>query len=410
MNTQNVNVKTATPEPSERCGLKTKPQNGKTGLHLELANYEGELAALASKIRLGLLEKTNNLEFNAACSRVYTIAKRMHGLQHARELGGIALDMLQNMTASAMTVNADDWGYWLEAMAPETPVRETCTLIVSELDNGVGFHFCSHDLLSGSNSNLWFPLHDKTQLHQEVERVMVMNHLAINVTRLDPVRSTDKSTDYTVTYNVNSDRPRTENHCSKFNLSVTPHGTWGRASADEILLLLGLPEALQSMIRQVLESPIDFPEKARKIGRMFKSMQNGDHSLLRAQATEIIEFQDNLAAGRSEYLNTLIARVHAEYWFYPNRDIAMQLLEKTLINGDFSVAALQANEIINAQNTVRAGTNSALEKLVYEANNETTDFPEREENLRDMNDAMLNGNFGLAEALADAILTVPDNR
>lgn len=289
-------------------------------------------------------------------------------------------------------------------MAPEKPERETCTLIVCELDSGLGFHFCSHGLFSGSNSNLWFPLHDKAKLHQEVERVMVMNHQAINVTRLDPLRSTETSTDYTVTYNVNSARPRIENHCSELNLSVTPHGTWGAASADDTLLLLGLPDALQSLIRQVLESPIDFPDKPKKIERMFKSVQNGDHSLLRVQAAEIIKFQDNLAEGRSHYLNTLIERVQTEYCFYPDRATHIRVLEKALSNGDFSLAEIQADAIITSQNNLRSGANRLLKQLIDKANNETVEFPRRDEQLREMNAAMLGQDFGLAEALANGII------
>ncbi|MEQ9883256.1 hypothetical protein ABRP83_13880 [Pectobacterium brasiliense] len=383
-------------------------QNGKTDLYVELANYEGELAGIASKVRLGLLEKTSNTDYYVAYARVDTIAKRVNDLQRAGVMEGLALEILHSMTASAMSVFGHNWWYWTDMMAPEKPVRDTCTLIVCELDSGLGFHFCSHELLSGSNSNLWFPLHDKAHLHQEVERVMVMNHLAINVTRLDPLWSSDKSTDYTVTYNVNSARPRVENHCSKLNLSVTPHGTWGAASADDTLLLLGLPEALQSMIRQVLESPIDFPEKAKKIERMFKSVKNGDHSLLRVQAEEIIKFQDNLTEGRPQYLNTLIERVQAEYCFYPDRETHIRVLEKALLNGDFSLAKVQADVIITSQNNLRAGANRLLKRLIDKANHETVEFPRRDEQLREMNAAMRGQEFGLAEALANGIIAQSD--
>ncbi|MCL6336370.1 hypothetical protein EXT65_21490 [Pectobacterium carotovorum subsp. carotovorum] len=382
--------------------------NTKTDLHVELANYEGELAAMASKVRLGLLEKTSNTDFYVAYARVDTIAKRIHDLQRAGVMEGLALEMLNSMTESAMSVFGHNWWYWTDMMAPEKPVRETCTLIVCELDRGLGFHFCSHDLLSGSNSNLWFPLHDKSQLHQEVERVMVMNHQAINITRLDPVSCTNTSTDYTVTYNVNSARPRIENHCSELNLSVTPYGTWGAASADDTLLLLGLPEALQSMIRQVLECPIDFPEKAKKIERMFKSVKNGDHSLLRVQAAEIIEFQDNLTEGRPQHLNTLIERVQTEYCFYPDRETHMRVLEKALLNGDFSLAKVQADVIITSQENLRSGANRLLKQLIDRANHETVEFPRRDEQLREMNAAMLGQDFGLAEALANGIIARSD--
>jgi hypothetical protein len=79
--------------------------------------------------------------------------------------------------------------------------RAHVVLIVAELDTGLGFHFCNHPTLSGQNSGLWFPLNDEKTLHAAVEKVMVMNHAAHNVVRIEPLSKGDKHADYCVIYN-----------------------------------------------------------------------------------------------------------------------------------------------------------------------------------------------------------------
>lgn len=79
--------------------------------------------------------------------------------------------------------------------------RDHVMLIVAKLDTGMGFHFVSHPTLSGTNSNLWFPLPDSQELIAAVEQVMVMNHSANNVVRLEPFNKGEGHTDYKVVFN-----------------------------------------------------------------------------------------------------------------------------------------------------------------------------------------------------------------
>ena len=91
-----------------------------------------------------------------------------------------------------------------EAMTQSAGVansRARVMLIVAELDTGTGLHFCSHPTLSGANANLWFPLQEGQDLFAAVEQLMVMNHAANNVVRLDVFHAGDRHTDYKVTYN-----------------------------------------------------------------------------------------------------------------------------------------------------------------------------------------------------------------
>ncbi|MDE9429835.1 hypothetical protein [Xenorhabdus bovienii] len=80
--------------------------------------------------------------------------------------------------------------------------RQRATVIVCELNAGLGFHFCNHYLLSGNNNDLWWPLSEKEKLFTEIEKVMVMNHVAHNVTFINKLRHINKAIDYEVVYNM----------------------------------------------------------------------------------------------------------------------------------------------------------------------------------------------------------------
>lgn len=80
--------------------------------------------------------------------------------------------------------------------------RRRVTVIEARLDAGRALHFCGHPVLSGADSNLWFPLRDDEDLFQAVERIMVMNHQAVNVTGMTPVVEYPAGRDWQTTYNV----------------------------------------------------------------------------------------------------------------------------------------------------------------------------------------------------------------
>ena len=81
------------------------------------------------------------------------------------------------------------------------PVRADITVTVCLTRQGRGVHFCGHPLLSGSNSNLWFPLGEREDLFAGPERILTMNGLAENVVRLTRLRGCLSYDDYAVTFN-----------------------------------------------------------------------------------------------------------------------------------------------------------------------------------------------------------------
>ncbi|MGG6101310.1 hypothetical protein [Pantoea allii] len=86
------------------------------------------------------------------------------------------------------------------AMTENVRASVTVTGCMTKL-GGRGIHFCSHPLLSGVNSNLWFPVGENETWFSAVERVLVMNGLAENLTALDPLRDCKEYTDWKATYN-----------------------------------------------------------------------------------------------------------------------------------------------------------------------------------------------------------------
>lgn len=81
-------------------------------------------------------------------------------------------------------------------------VRGELTVTCSENTRfGRGVHVCSDPLLSGIDSNLWFPLNLEEEWHTGIERVLTMNGVAENVVRQEPLRDGPEYTDVKVIYN-----------------------------------------------------------------------------------------------------------------------------------------------------------------------------------------------------------------
>ncbi len=89
----------------------------------------------------------------------------------------------------------------LARLSPSEEVRATVTVTGCETKRGRGVHFCNHPLLSGQNANLWFPVGEGETWFEAVERILVMNALAENLTTLKPLREGDDFNDWQAVYN-----------------------------------------------------------------------------------------------------------------------------------------------------------------------------------------------------------------
>ncbi|BEO69095.1 hypothetical protein SMQE31_46030 (plasmid) [Serratia marcescens] len=70
-----------------------------------------------------------------------------------------------------------------------------------ETKQGRGVHFCTDPLLSGINSNLWFPLSAEDDCFTGIERILVMNGAAVNVVSITPLNDGLAYRDWKVIYN-----------------------------------------------------------------------------------------------------------------------------------------------------------------------------------------------------------------
>ena len=85
-------------------------------------------------------------------------------------------------------------------------MRNTIVAIFTNYPSGKLIHFCCHDVLSGSNSNIWFPIFDENTLFQEIEKIMINCRVGHNVTLIERIVRADKKDgyieDYRITYNA----------------------------------------------------------------------------------------------------------------------------------------------------------------------------------------------------------------
>ena len=80
--------------------------------------------------------------------------------------------------------------------------RNTVIVTTCATSQGKGAHFCNHALLSGINCNLWFPVAEDESSFQAVERILIMNGLAENLIRLEPLSEWVEHSDWQAIFNA----------------------------------------------------------------------------------------------------------------------------------------------------------------------------------------------------------------
>ena len=85
-------------------------------------------------------------------------------------------------------------------------MRASIVAIFTNYPTGKLVHFCGHEVLTGSNYNIWFPIFDEKTLFQEIEKIMINCRVAHNVTHIERIRRGDNENDYfedyRITYNL----------------------------------------------------------------------------------------------------------------------------------------------------------------------------------------------------------------
>ncbi|WP_079205307.1 hypothetical protein [Nissabacter archeti] len=92
------------------------------------------------------------------------------------------------------------WNDVVEAWQHPRTTRAQMVIIVTRLAGSGAVHFCGHELLSGCNNDLWFPLRDDKPLFEQIQHIMYVNHIAHNVADIQKVRACGESVDYQVIY------------------------------------------------------------------------------------------------------------------------------------------------------------------------------------------------------------------
>lgn len=121
--------------------------------------------------------------------------------QRAARAGGKFLRCMELPVPDSAEWCWSDVAEQLARSAVTVGVRMELIVTGCETRQGRGVHFCNDPLLSGINSNLWFPVRPGEDWFAGIERILVMNGVAENVVSLTPLRDNPSCTDWKVICN-----------------------------------------------------------------------------------------------------------------------------------------------------------------------------------------------------------------
>lgn len=79
--------------------------------------------------------------------------------------------------------------------------RDSVIAITNNADCERGIHFVQHSVLSGSNHNLWFPIGAEESWFTAIERILIMNGIAENVTAITCINEKEEYQDFKIIFN-----------------------------------------------------------------------------------------------------------------------------------------------------------------------------------------------------------------
>ncbi|MCH9408877.1 hypothetical protein MNC86_23175 [Pantoea agglomerans] len=90
-----------------------------------------------------------------------------------------------------------------KAQAESQPQKRGRLVVIASNNTiaGRAVHFVQHPLLSGCNHNLWIPVSADETWFVALERILVANGIAENVTGITPLRECAEFTDFEIIFN-----------------------------------------------------------------------------------------------------------------------------------------------------------------------------------------------------------------
>ncbi len=177
------------------------------------------------------------------------------------------------------------------------------------------------------------------------------------------------------------------------------------------LQVSGLPTYLQSLINQLTVEVISYPDRENNMRRLNEYISNGDMHKAEIMAKQIYERQCSVkelqVSGLPTYLQSLINQLTVEVISYPDRENNMRRLNEYISNGDMHKAEIMAKQIYERQCSVKelqvSGLPTYLQSLINQLTVEVISYPDRENNMRRLNEYISNGDMHMAEIMANQI-------
>ncbi|MBN3262985.1 hypothetical protein [Pectobacterium brasiliense] len=311
MNTQNVNVKTATPEPSERCGLKA------VILHV--------LDRAAFSV---CCDEEANIHYGDKFSQIDRVKSWLSG----------AFTAIQSVIASKIAVT--------KRFQPQEIVeqaRQLCSVIVIESESGNTFQFYGHATLTDE----WHPLTEGADIYEEIERVAALNHQTVKVLCMHVIKQTVCEREVSLTGYEKSAAPFVRETPQR--ITVSESGALVASSDTQRERIQNMPDDVYAEVRSALACDIDFTHKIKLVNSMLRGIENGYYVQVSLNAVDIVRRTVCLSSGLPEDLRVYIQNAINLAPDYHGRDVDTEIIQATIENGDFALAEVIALKMHSAR-------------------------------------------------------------
>lgn len=177
----------------------------------------------------------------------------------------------------------------------------------------------------------------------------------------------------------------------------------------------GLPQDLQSLISRIKNEAIEYPDRDRAQNSMNNYISNGDLDMARHVAKDIVERQHNLHQLANELpqdLQSLISQIDDEVIEYPDRARALSSMNGYISNGDLDMARHVAKDIVERQHNLYQAANGLpqdLQSFISQIDDEAIEYPDRSRAMNSLGNYICNGDFDMARHVAKDIIQRQQN-
>jgi len=157
-------------------------------------------------------------------------------------------------------------------------------------------------------------------------------------------------------------------------------------------------------VSQVEANRVDYPDRARDLRSMYEYLAEGKFDMVVYKADNIIEQQRNLAAGVPPDVASKMAQVQDERVEYPDRDRDVRTMNEYAAEGKYDMVVYKADNILEQQRSLSGGMPADVAAKVAQVEAERVDYPDRARDVRSMHEYAAEGKFDMVVYKADNIL------